>query len=174
MSNPKPISHMIAGLIIAGVLILLSMGFHFAGIEQTGSIAFIPYIIIVGGLILFINMYGNAMNNHVSFGSLFAYGFKATAMLTLVMIFFTVIFFLVFPEIKEKMFEMAREKMEESGNMAPSDIEKGLEVWSKFFWVLTIGGILLVYAIVGAIGSVIGAALTKKKPINPLDQLGMS
>jgi hypothetical protein len=61
----------------------------------------------------------------------------------------------------------------EDRNTPEDQIEKGIELWQKMFWVFTIGGILLVYAIVGAIGSLIGAAVTKKKPVNPLDQMSM-
>ena len=70
------------------------------------------------------------------------------------------------------MVETARQRMEER-NTPDDQIEKGIEMWQKMFWVFTIGGIILVYAIVGAIGSLIGAAVTKKKPVNPLDQMSM-
>lgn len=171
MESKKPISHIAAGLIIAGVLIVLSICLHFADVQQTGALAWISYLIMIGGLIAFINLYGNAMNNQVSFGNLFSYGFKTTAVMTVIMILFTVIFFLIFPEIKEKLFETTRQKMEERQNMTTDDIEKAMSFWRRMFWVLTIGSSLLMYAIVGAIGSVIGAAITKKKRINPVDQL---
>lgn len=173
MNEKKPITHIVAGLLIAAVLIVYSCSLYFTDTEQTGIFAIIPFIIILAGLIIFINMYGNAKNNQVTFGNLFAYGFKTTAFLTLVVILFTVIFFLIFPEIKEKIFENTREKMVEQGKMTPSEIDKAMDMWSNMFWVFTIGGILLIYAIVGAIGSLIGAAITKKKPVNPMDQLDM-
>ena len=40
----------------------------------------------------------------------------------------------------------------------------------KYFWVFAIGGTMLMFVIVGAIGSLIGAAVTKKRPINPFEQ----
>ena len=173
MEQKKPINHIVAGAIIAGILIVYSCALYFTGIEQTGIYGWLPIIIIIAGLIIFINLYGKALNNQVGFGNLFAYGFKTTAFLTLIVIAFTVIFFLIFPEIKEKMIETSRQKMEERGNLTEDEIDKGIALWKKMFWVFTIGGIMLIYAIVGAIGSVIGAAITKKRPINPMDQLGM-
>jgi hypothetical protein len=173
MEEKKPISHIVAGLLIAAVLIVYSCILYFADIEQTGIFSFLPFVIILAGLIMFINMYGNAKNNQVTFGNLFAYGFKTTALLTLVVILFTVLFFLIFPDIKEKIFETTQQKMEEQGKMTPSEIEEGMKMWRNMFWVFTIGGILLLYAIVGAIGSLIGAAITKKRPVNPMDQLDM-
>ena len=134
--------------------------------------AWISYILMVAGLIFFVNQYGNALDNQVTFGNLFSYGFKTTALLALIMIAFTVILFSIFPDIREKMVEIARQRMEDR-NTPEDQIDKGIEMWQKMFWVLTIGGIILVYAIVGAIGSLIGAAVTKKKPVNPLDQMSM-
>ena len=173
MKEQKPISHIIAGLIISGVLIIFSMVLYFSGIQQGGIYQIIQMLLILVGLIVFINMHGNAHKNQVSFGNLFSYGFKTTTVLTLIMILFSVVFFLMFPEIKEKLFETSREQMEKKGDMTPEEIDKGLEMWKNMFWVFTIGGTLLVYAIVGAISSAIGAAITKKKPVNPLDQLDM-
>jgi len=172
MEEKKPISHLVAGTIIAAVLILYSLVQQFTGLMVQQGLTWISYALLIIGLVVFINMYGNALNNRVTFGNLFAYGFKTTAFLTLIMIFFTVIFFFVFPDIKEKMFEMARQKMEEKDT--PSDqIDQAIDTWKRMFWVFTIGGILIGYAILGAIGSLLGAAITKKKPVNPLDQMSI-
>jgi NADH:ubiquinone oxidoreductase subunit 6 (subunit J) len=173
MEEQKPISHIIAGLIIAGILIIFSMVLYYTGTQQGGIYQVLQLLVIVIGLIVFINMYGKANKNQVSFGNLFSYGFKTATVLTLVMITFTVLFFLLFPDIKEKLFETTREQMEKRDNMTPEEIDKGMEMWQNMFWVFTIGGTLLIYAIVGAIASAIGAAITKKKPVNPLDQLDM-
>jgi len=172
MEPKKPISHLIAGAIIGAIMVIFFMVLQFTGLGQTPGLQWLGYAVVIGGLVIFINMYGKAMNNQASFGNLFGYGFKVTAILTLVIIFCIVIFFLAFPDIKEKIFEVTRQKMEER-NMPDDQIEKGLALWKKMFWVFTIGGTLLLYAIIGAIGSLIGAAVTKKKPVNPVDQLDM-
>ena len=172
MEQRKPMTHFVAAAVIAAVLIIYTLILQFTGLWKNPSMAWISYILMVAGLIFFINQYGNALNNQVTFGNLFSYGFKTTALLALIMIAFTFILFLVFPDIKEKMVDIARQRMEDR-NMPEDQIDKGIEMWQKMFWVFTIGGIILVYAIVGAIGSLLGAAVTKKKPINPLDQTSM-
>ena len=173
MEQKKPIGHIAAGLIIGLVLIPYSCALYFTNTQQTGIYGWLPIIFIIIGLIAFVNLYGKALNNEVTFGNLFAYGFKTTAFLTLIVIAFTVIFFLAFPDIKEKIVESARQKMEEKGNLTEDEIDKGIASFRKMFWVYSIGGVLLVYAIIGAIGSLIGAAITPKKPVNPIDQLDM-
>jgi len=79
---------------------------------------------------------------------------------------------ILLPETKEKILEITKQKMEES-NISDDRIETAMGTVKRMFWVFTIGRILLAYAIMGAIGSLIGAAITKKKPVNPIDQLDM-
>lgn len=169
MEQKKPINHLVAGLIISGFLIVFSFIIYFTGL-QNSLVNWLQYAIIIGGLIIFINQYGKAKNYEASFGNLFSYGFKTTAFIALVFIAFTVIYFSANPDIKEKGLEMARQKMEEKGNLTPDQIDQKMSMARKFFWAFTIGGIMLIYAIVGAIGSLIGATLTKKQPVNPMNQ----
>lgn len=172
MEQRKPISHISAGLIIAGVLILMSLIFSLtSGTASSPGGGWLSYIIIIVGLIIFINMYAKSLNNYVTFGNLFSYGFKATAMMTLVFVVFVVILALVYPEIKDQAIETARTQMEKQEGSSDSDIERGIELVENYFWVFMIGGVILGFLIVGCIGSLIGAAIPKKQQPNPIDQL---
>ncbi len=166
MEPTKPISHIVAGLIISGVLIIFSLIIYFTGL-QNSWVNWLQYAIIIGGLVLFVNLYGKANNNRMSFGNLFSYGFKTNAFITLLVIAFFVIFFMAFPEVKEKGFEAARQKMEEQGNLTRDQIDQSMAIFRKGFWLITIGGIIFIYAIVGAAGSLLGAMITKKNPTTP-------
>jgi hypothetical protein len=173
MEAKKPISHLVAGLIIAGILIVSSILISVIG---TGTASrpgggWISYLILIGGLVFFINKYGNDRENYASFGELFSYGFKATAMITLTFILFIVGIALLFPEFKEKALEAAQLEMESQKNYKEADVEKGMNLMEKYFWVFMIGATTLGFIIIGCIGSLIGAAITKKRPYNPLDQL---
>jgi NADH:ubiquinone oxidoreductase subunit 6 (subunit J) len=172
MDQRKPFSHIAAGLIIAGTLILCSFALMLA--QGTGSSpggGWLSYLVIIGGLIIFIYLYGKAKNNYVTFGELFTYGFKTTTMLTLVFVIFVVIIAVTVPQFKEKAIESARAEMERQKQLADSDIDKGMNLMTKYFWPFIIGGIVLGFVVVGAIGSLIGAGITKKRPVNPIDQL---
>ena len=173
MSNQKPINHFIAGIIVAAIQIIFSLIMQFTGLQQNRGMGILAWCLLVISLVIFVNMYGNANNNQLSFGNLFGYGFKATAIAMLLVIAFTILLFVAMPELKEKIFEAARRGMEEQNKMSDEQIEKGMDFMKKFFYPFMIGGILLSYAILGAIGSLIGAAITKKRPHNPLDQLDM-
>lgn len=170
MEQRKSIGHVVAGLIIGGALVLLSLVFSGEGGMASG---WLPILITIGGLVLFINLHGKAHNNQKTFGELFSYGFKATAMLILVVVVFVIITALLFPEMKTKVMEITRAEMEKQGKLSDDEIDNAVNMMDKYYWALAIGGTLLMYVIIGAIGSLIGAAVTPKRPKTPFDQLSI-
>jgi len=170
MEEKKPISHFVAGLIIAAILVIYSIILNLLDLSQNKGLGWLSYIILVGGLAFFVNLYGKAKDHQVTFGNLFSYGFKATAITTLIMVVFIVIFFMVFPEFKEKIMDAAREGMEKNGKMTDEQIDQGMQMFERNFILFSAGGVLFMYLILGAIGSLIGAAITKKQPRSPFDQ----
>lgn len=170
MEQQKPISHIVAGLIIAGVLVIISTIIQFMNLATTPGVAWIQPIVIILGLLFLVRAYGKANNYTMSFGNLFAYGFKTTAVFTIITIAFSILFLLLFPDLKEKTFEMTRQQLEKDGKLSDEQIDQALEVTRKFFWVGVVGGSMLGMIIMGAIGSLIGAGATKKQPNNPFEQ----
>jgi amino acid transporter len=173
MEQKKPISHFVAGIIIAAVIIIYSLLLNFLGKGQDKTLGWIAYLLFIAGLILFINLYGNAKNNNVTFGNLFSYGFKTTAFSTLLIILCLVIIILVMPDFKQKILDGMRKGMEDQGKLSDEKIDEFVGTFSKNFMLIVVGGAIFMYLLVGALGSVIGAAVTKKKPLNPLDQMSV-
>jgi hypothetical protein len=170
MEERKPISHLQAGLLIAAILIVYSIVLNFLGQSTNRSLSMISNLIMIVGIIVFVRVHGTFMNNSLSFGDLFSYGFKTTAVLTIIFIGFLIVFNLISPELKAQALEVVRQQMEEGGEISDDKIDQALEVVSKFYWIGVIGGTLIFFVIIGAIGSLIGAAITPKNPVNPLDQ----
>lgn len=172
METRKPISHVVAGLLIAGIVIAVSMVMMLiaksAGRPGSG---WFTYLIIIGGLVFFINLYGKSSDYRRSFGELFSYGFKATAVYTVLFIGFLLLFSVLFPSFKTEALEAARMEMENQKGMTEDQAEQGLQMVEKYFWIFAIGGTMLGFVIIGAIGSLLGAAITKKRPQNPFEQL---
>jgi hypothetical protein len=170
MEQTKPMTHITAGLLLAGLLVVYSIIVNFLGLTGQSGINLIQYLIIIGGLVFVIKRHGREHNYQVSFGNLFAFGFKSTAVFTIIFIAFTVLLFLLFPDLKEKTFEMAREQMEKNKRFSDSEIDSAIEMARKVFWVGIVGGTMFFLILIGAIGSLLGAALTKKYPQLPFDQ----
>jgi len=76
MEPKKPISHFVAGLIIAAILVIYSIILNFMNLSQNKGLGWLSYIILIGGLAFFVNQYGKAKDHQVTFGNLFSYGFK--------------------------------------------------------------------------------------------------
>jgi hypothetical protein len=175
MDGRKVISSQAAGLIIAALLIVVSCIIFYTGdkTSRPGG-GWMSYLLIIGGLVFFINLYGKAKDNYVSFGDLFAYGFKAASMFTLVFLIFIVILAVAMPEMKTEAIESARMEMEKNKSFSDSDIDKGIQLVEKYFWVFMAGATMVGFLVIGAIGSLIGATVTKKKPKIFIDQLDQS
>jgi uncharacterized BrkB/YihY/UPF0761 family membrane protein len=173
MEEKKPISHFVAGLILGAVMCVYSIALNFTGNGQNKALGWVGYLIFAVLLIVFIGMYGKSKDNYVTFGNLFSYGFKATAIATLLIILFIVVFFLLFPEYKEKILDTMQKAMEDQGKLTDDQIEKFVSGFRNNFLLFVGGGALFFYLLCGAIASLIGAAVTKKKPVNPISQMSM-
>jgi hypothetical protein len=169
-TQKKPMSHFTTGLIIAAVLIIYSMILTFMDLTGNQALGYISLLLLLVGIIFFVTQYGKSVDHTASFGQLFSFGFKSTAIATIVVIAFQLIFFLIFPEYKEKILDISREAMLKQGNIPEAQIEQSLEMVKKFFWVGLIGGALFMNLVVGAIASLIGAGITKKIPQSPFQQ----
>lgn len=160
----------IKGLIISLALILTSVIIYIAGQTTNKSLGWLNAVIIIGGLIWACINYAKQSNGNVTFGNVFAHGFKTTAGFTVIFIIYSVIAAkFLFPEMIDQSMEQARIEMEKKGNLSEDQIEQGLSMAKRFFMPFLIGGTLVIFAIIGVVGSVLGAAFAKKNPnYNPL------
>ena len=81
-----------------------------------------------------------------------------------------VLFSFMFPEFKAKSMEIMQTQMDKQNSLDQDKIDEMVQTYSKYFWPLIIGSTMLTYVILGAIGSLLGAAITKKRPQNPFEQ----
>lgn len=163
----KPVSHFVAGIIIAAIMIVYSLILNFTGMMANQALGFVSYILLVGGLIYFILQYAKSVDHTATFGKLFSFGFKATAITTLILIIYMYLFFTIFPEYKDKMIDIARENAAKNPQANQEQIEQGMEFFAKNFYLFTIGFTLFFMLIIGAVGSLIGAGIAKKNPQAP-------
>lgn len=163
-------NHFLAGAIVAAILILYSVILIIIDQIHNEQLAWVNYLMMIVALVYFIREYGKSLDNNVSFGKLFSYGFKSTAFATIIMLAFQVTLNLVFPEMQDKMIDVAREKMSEDPRVTEEAIEMSTEFLSKTFWPLMIAGTIFGSLLVGAVGSLIGAAISPKNPQTPFQQ----
>ena len=170
MEEKKITSHLIKGLIIGLILIVISIVAQFAGLKRDSApIQILSTCILIGGIIWSCWYYGKQKDGFVTFGNVFGHGFKTTAVAAVIVVVFMIVFFLAFPEYKDEALEEGRRQMEEQGKMSDEQIDQAMSIGKRFFLPFAIGTIIFFYAVIGAISSLIGAAITKKKPLSPFE-----
>lgn len=167
----KVLTPVTKGIIITLLLIVFGLVIYFTGQLQNKSLTAVQYIILLGGIIWSCIIYAKQMNGNVTFGNVFAHGFKTTAVVTALICVYTFISMkFLFPDMLDKGLEEARKNMEQQGKMSEEQIEQGLAIGRKFAVPLAMGAILIFFAIIGAVASAIGAGVAKKNPQNPFNQ----
>lgn len=160
----------VKGVLISLALILLGLVLYFTGQIMNQGLAALQYVILAGGIIWGCISYSKEMNNNVTFGKVFSHGFKISAVVTVIIIVYSVLSFkLIFPEMMDMALSKTRESLAQK-NMSDDQIETAVNMTKKFFIPFMIAGILAFFMIVGLISSLIGAAVSKKNPQSPFQQ----
>jgi hypothetical protein len=160
----KVTSTVTKGFVIALVMIVISLGIYFAGLAFDKYVKWLTYIVFILGVVIAIKQYGQQIDYNSTFGNYFAHGFKVSALVTIMMIAYSVIFFSAFPDFKQQALDAARNEMQSDKNISQETLEKSLELTKRFFMIGVVGSVLFFYLITGAVASLIGAAITKKDP----------
>jgi hypothetical protein len=171
MEENKIMSPQIKGVLISLIVIILSIAGYFTDLSFTAWYPWAINLLLLVAIIIACVHFANQKDGYVTFGNVFLHGFKITLVVTLFLLLYTVLATTVlFPDMKEKIFEMQRTKMEESG-LDDDKLEQAMTMMKKYFTVFAIGATIFGTLIWGAISSLIGAAIAKKKKFNPLDQV---
>lgn len=166
MKNSKNI-HLTYGLVTALAMIVINVVLYVAGMAFKSGMGNIQYGIMLIGIILNAVAFSKMNDGYVTFGQVFASCFKACAIITLILLVWGFVSNLIFPEMQEKGLEMAREKMTEKG-MTDEQIQQGIDMTQKYFKLFMVAGIVFATMFAGAVFSVIGAAIAKKKGVPPV------
>ena len=167
----KITSHIIKGSILSGIAVLLSIIVNVFNLYEVAWINYINYAVMIGGLIYSCILFANENDNKVSFGNIFAHGFKTTSVIIVITVIYTFLSLkLLFPDMQDKILEISRKKMAENPQMTDEMIEQALAMTKKFFMPFAIGGAIIGTGFIGAISSLIGAGVAKKLPIDPFSE----
>jgi hypothetical protein len=156
-------THIQYGLIISAIVILFSTLFYILHINTQKWTQWVGVAIMFVGVIISCIQFAKANDGNVTFGNVFGNGFKTTSIVALVTIAFSVLFVLIFPDIKEQALEQVRLDMEKQGQ-ADDVIDKAVAMTDKMFIVFMLAGGIFGTLFFGAIASLIGAAVAKKNP----------
>ena len=166
----KPTSTVTKGVVISLIMIALSLVMYFTGMDVNSPLRWVTYCVFIFGVIISIMQYGKEIDHNATFGNYFAHGFKISAAVTVIMIIYIIGFVYLFPDFKEKAIDEARKAINKRENMSEDQRIQALEMTKKLFMVFLVGATLIYNLIIGAVASLIGAAITKKNP-RPLEDI---
>jgi len=154
-------THMKYGLFTGIAIIFIGLILHITNLSFQPWAQWVMYIPFLIGLILNAQAFAKANENRVTYGNVFSSCFKASAIITIIVLAWSLLSLVIFPELREKGMEIAQQRMAEKG-MSEEQIEQGLEMSKKYFIPFMIGGVIFGYMIIGAIFSAVAAAFPKK------------
>lgn len=158
-------THIVKGCIIALIIIVFSIVVQLTGQMMNRTLGFIPYLILIGGLIYAGISFSKEKEANVTFGNVFAHCFRTNAVVTVLVIIWSVLSVkLIFPNTETQMIDAARVELQKNDQLTDEQFQQAMRMVKKSMIPLMIGGALLGYAILGAIGSLLAATFAKKNP----------
>lgn len=165
----KVTSHFAKGLIIGLAVVALGIVFQVLNIYERWTqwtVLGLYIIAIVWSCI----SYSKELDGNITFSGVFGHGFKTAAIVALISIAAFIITNWILPDLKEKALEVARNEMLKDPQMNDELIDKTLAWTDNYYVLFGIIGSLFSYALLGAIGALIGAGLAKKNPQSGMPQ----
>lgn len=159
MQQTKPLTPAVKGAIITGILLVVEVVGYFLGKPADISIFYTMYAVLFGGILVSAMYYAKQMNGAVTFGNVFAEGFKTTAaviVLSAICVFVSLKF--IFPGIVDQLLQIGKERMRAQSGQADAQIQRGAMV------PIVIGCIIVFFGLCGGLGAVVGAAFARKRP----------
>ncbi|HEY8388193.1 MAG TPA: DUF4199 domain-containing protein [Parasegetibacter sp.] len=160
----KITSHITKGLVIALILMVFSVIIYLTGNNTASWAQWSSFAIFMGGIVWSCANFANQKEGNITFGNVFAHGFKTSTVVACLMVVFLLLMNAVFPEIKDMAIDQAREELYKQPGLSDDQIDMSLNMVSQYYTVMMIGGTLLGYILLGLVASLIGAGVAKKNP----------
>lgn len=159
----EPRTYLNYGIIIGLILIVLFVVYYVFALYTDKALAWIPTLVFLVLIVAAQINHAKAMKGDITYGNLFAAGFKTACASIAIYVIFLILFSVFVPSYKDQMMEVSRQAMVKKG-LSADQINAGMAIGRRFFTVSLIGGTIVIELIFGVIASLIGAAIAKKNP----------
>jgi hypothetical protein len=151
-------------VIYAITSIVITYIFQFLDIDLTTSpLRFLSYVALIAFLLLTQKEYKDQLGGFLTFGEGFMSGFMYSVIAGVLGAIFAYIYFtFLSPQVWEHVISATKDKMAENKDLSSDQIDAAMNFTAKYGVILGSVGALIVTPIIGAIISLIGAAIFKK------------
>ena len=151
------------GLIYAATAIVITYAIELSGLTSTSSLQYLTYLPFIAFLCLTQTEYREELGGYVNYGNAFSAGFRYAVFSGLLLGVFTYLYLsFLSPGMLDKAIEVTQTQLEEK-NTPSAQIEKTIDIMKKWGPILGAFSAAVGYAIIGAIISLITAAIFKKE-----------
>lgn len=152
-------------LIGFAVSVVLTFIYQFMKIDPTSPVKYIGYVFFITFLFLGQKELRDRSGGYLTFGQAFVEGLLFSVFYGILTAIFTYIYFtIISPETWTLAMDAAQKQLEAKGTLSSEQIEASMSITRKYGVIIAIVGILIGTPIMGAIVSLIGAAIFKKDP----------
>lgn len=149
-----------AGILMVAASLLMFYTFH---LPESGIVKYVCYSIYTIAIIIGLLNFKNRNPEVRPFKEYFSEGFKVFVVVTLIMAVFTFIFYKLNPQIIENdLAQINKYNLADSNKTAAEVAENGKQ-FRKIFIPMTVITTMIMYFIIGALVSLIGAGLLSQK-----------
>jgi len=155
-------------ILIALILMVIDLIGGFAHLRFSSWFKWISTIVMIAALILVSINYGKQQKNEVTYGKVFGYAFKISLVISLLIVLYSFLSsYVIFPEFRDQLLEKTRADLEAIGSLTEEQIDARMDVTKKFLQPIPIALFAFIGTLlIGTIGSLLGAAFTKKSEPN--------
>jgi Protein of unknown function (DUF4199) len=152
------------GLITAVIMMGLALFFFYVLKKPfDSSYQFIIYTVYAAGIIWCLLDFKKTAPADSKFKDFFSAGFKMFVIVTLIMVFFVLIFFYLNPQITETRLAENNKLLLAEGNHTPAEIEKNANEMKRIFIPMMLGITTFMYLFLGALITAITSAFLSQK-----------
>lgn len=160
----KNISAKYIGLLTGGLMVAVSLimfyQFHF---PDTGVIKYVCYSIYTIGITYTLYKFKDNGTEEKEFKNYFSEGFKTFVVVVLIMSLFTFIFYKLNPQILENTLAEINKYNAQDRNKTPGEVLENSNKLRSIFMPMTVATNTIMYLIIGALVTLIGAGLLSQK-----------
>ncbi|MEO6149695.1 MAG: DUF4199 domain-containing protein [Mucilaginibacter sp.] len=151
-------------LICLAITIVLTYTFEFLNIDPNSPAKYVNYVPFIGLLLLTQKEFRDELGGFMTFGQGFSAGFRYAVFTGLLTALFTYIYLgFLSPDQWQKALDTAQTQMEEKGTMTDAQIKTAMDITAKYGLLITAFFLAIGSAVMGAVISLIGAAIFKKE-----------
>jgi Protein of unknown function (DUF4199) len=159
--SSKSIGLITATLMVASSLIM----YYVLKLPETGATKYTAYSIYVLGIVASLYLYQTSKPSNNSFKDYFSEGFKTFVIVTLIMAVFTFVFYKLNPQILDNTLDQINKANSLDPNKTTAEVLENSNKIKGIFMPMTIAINTIIYMVLGALISVIGAAFFSQQQI---------